>query len=639
MTYAYDDYIQMPTKDLYDTAVMKMAIDAAKDMYDKGQAQMENFYKTYGDFMSPFAKDMQKYGEAMNYVRDTVNDAYARGIDLARSPEGRAMIQRLTHSVNPLWYNTARQNAKVGYAYLDSLKEAMRNGTYDKAYEDFLLEESGLGPFSEFSSDGGRIWDRSGVSKYQDINQWTHHLFDNMELTYDPKLSESYPGFMAYSKNKDTMHKIAANAMASLANSDMGRFMIDKLTNQFKAVGLSDKDALEKATATLENLIVNSNYEESQVKLIEDPYKKIDYEYTKKSEQSAKTHEQRMEELYGPNYKEDAENGTLSYHGKTGNGNTPNINTSWTMRQRDAISKNMNGVAQYINNLQKGFTAQGAKEILQAKGVINPTKDQIANQVKESKQEFNKLITGPLTKDKIELLSEYYSAYQTVPAGEDLLTALAIAANYSPEEKINSVDDIKRRPVTFTSNEKNMLLLTRQSQAMYLGMPLTSGSASSQLLKYLTKNGVSGYIPYNDVSINRMPYGQDSSLDFNITVRVKKSDLDEFRIKKGDKEFNKIMSLIGAKYIEKQAKVIAPTDSENPVYKDENKGKLVWDNVEYIDIPCTRHVSSNSQIDRQIDKYHISSTQTKASSAKQEGVIYNPNNPMYSIINNSTDYE
>jgi len=26
----------MPTKDLYDTAVMKMAIEAAKDMYDKG---------------------------------------------------------------------------------------------------------------------------------------------------------------------------------------------------------------------------------------------------------------------------------------------------------------------------------------------------------------------------------------------------------------------------------------------------------------------------------------------------------------------------------------------------------------------------------------------------------------------------
>jgi len=95
---------------------------------------MENFYKTYGDFMSPFAKDMEKYGQAMNYVRNTVNDAYARGIDLFKSPEGRAIVAQLSHSIDPGWYNRARANAKVGYAYLDSLKEAMKNGTYDRDF-------------------------------------------------------------------------------------------------------------------------------------------------------------------------------------------------------------------------------------------------------------------------------------------------------------------------------------------------------------------------------------------------------------------------------------------------------------------------------------------------------------------------
>jgi hypothetical protein len=53
---------------------------------------MENFYKTYGDFMSPFAKDMQKYGSIMNNIRSTINDAYARGIDLFKSPEGRMLV-------------------------------------------------------------------------------------------------------------------------------------------------------------------------------------------------------------------------------------------------------------------------------------------------------------------------------------------------------------------------------------------------------------------------------------------------------------------------------------------------------------------------------------------------------------------
>jgi hypothetical protein len=36
MTYAYDNYIQLPTVDLYDTNMMAMAINAAKDMYDRG---------------------------------------------------------------------------------------------------------------------------------------------------------------------------------------------------------------------------------------------------------------------------------------------------------------------------------------------------------------------------------------------------------------------------------------------------------------------------------------------------------------------------------------------------------------------------------------------------------------------------
>lgn len=62
MIYAYDDWVQLPVRDLYDTNMMQMAISAAKDMYEKGQNQVTDFYKQYGDFTSPFAKDMARYG-------------------------------------------------------------------------------------------------------------------------------------------------------------------------------------------------------------------------------------------------------------------------------------------------------------------------------------------------------------------------------------------------------------------------------------------------------------------------------------------------------------------------------------------------------------------------------------------------
>ena len=58
MVYAYDRAIPLPVKDLYDTQVMAMSINAAKDMYEKGQKQIDDFYNKYGDFISPIQKDM-----------------------------------------------------------------------------------------------------------------------------------------------------------------------------------------------------------------------------------------------------------------------------------------------------------------------------------------------------------------------------------------------------------------------------------------------------------------------------------------------------------------------------------------------------------------------------------------------------
>ena len=120
MTYAYDNYVQYPVADLYDSAIMQMAISAARDMYDKGQEQMKDFYKTYGDFISPFAKDMERYGQMIGGVRDIINSAYANGIDLLKSPEGRMLLSKVTNSINPAEFNMMRANAKTGYAYLEA---------------------------------------------------------------------------------------------------------------------------------------------------------------------------------------------------------------------------------------------------------------------------------------------------------------------------------------------------------------------------------------------------------------------------------------------------------------------------------------------------------------------------------------
>jgi hypothetical protein len=116
---------------------------------------MKEFNKTYGDFMSPFAKDMARYGEMIGGIRNVINEAYSKGIDLTRSPEGRIIIGQLVNSIDPREYNAMRANAKIGYEYLDALQKLRSAGKYSQAQEDFDLALSGTTPFSEFATSDG----------------------------------------------------------------------------------------------------------------------------------------------------------------------------------------------------------------------------------------------------------------------------------------------------------------------------------------------------------------------------------------------------------------------------------------------------------------------------------------------------
>ena len=183
MIYAYDDWVQAPTQSLYDTQMMAMAVNAAKDMYEKGQEQIKDFYTKYGDFMSPFSKDMERYGQMVGGVRNAINQMYANGIDPLRSAEGRAIVARLTNSVNPAEFNRMRTNAKLGFEYLQQVEEAKAKGEFDQDYENWLLDKTNGGPgaFNDFSSAGGAMWNRPGPGRYQDQNTMVSPLFDHMQ--------------------------------------------------------------------------------------------------------------------------------------------------------------------------------------------------------------------------------------------------------------------------------------------------------------------------------------------------------------------------------------------------------------------------------------------------------------------------
>jgi len=62
---------------------------------------------------------------------------YDAGIDPTRSVQGRAAISQLINSIDVGTVKAMKDNAKIGYAYLDAMQDLRRKGKYSEAQELF----------------------------------------------------------------------------------------------------------------------------------------------------------------------------------------------------------------------------------------------------------------------------------------------------------------------------------------------------------------------------------------------------------------------------------------------------------------------------------------------------------------------
>ena len=142
MIYQYDQALQLPTVDLYDTQMMAMALNAAKDMYERGEQQIKDFQKAYGDFLTPITADQNWWNaNVTGKVRDTINEMYARGGDPLRNAQDRA---KLSMMINNMPYGDMafkRQRAENAKEYYKAAGALAAQNKYDKDFAMFLGED------------------------------------------------------------------------------------------------------------------------------------------------------------------------------------------------------------------------------------------------------------------------------------------------------------------------------------------------------------------------------------------------------------------------------------------------------------------------------------------------------------------
>lgn len=178
MVYAGDQWIQLPTKDLYDTQVMAMAINAARDMYEKGQQQIKDFNTTYGDFLTPIEKDQDWYNQNVTgKVRDTINQMYEAGIDPTRSAEGRAILSRLVNNIPVGKVAKLRQSAAAANEYIKNRGILEAKGLYNPDFEQNYLGYS----MNNYSTLDNGVWNRTSPAEFQTLKQLTEPWYNNTE--------------------------------------------------------------------------------------------------------------------------------------------------------------------------------------------------------------------------------------------------------------------------------------------------------------------------------------------------------------------------------------------------------------------------------------------------------------------------
>lgn len=221
MVYAYDNWVQLPTRDLYDTQMMSIAINAAKDMYEKGQQEIKDFSKEYGDFITPILADQDWYNQNVTgRVRDTINKLYSAGIDPTRSAEGRAYLSRLINSIDVGSVAKLRSSAENAKEYLKERAKLEASGLYNPLLEKYAGK--GLDTFSTLGGDG--VWNRMSPTPYQNMADFTKAYFDNIS-PIQRQATKNGISYTVSEVTEDMLKDIADRHFNDLVNTAQGQLM------------------------------------------------------------------------------------------------------------------------------------------------------------------------------------------------------------------------------------------------------------------------------------------------------------------------------------------------------------------------------------------------------------------------------
>lgn len=310
MVYSRDQWIQLPVKDLYDSQIMLASINAARDMYEKGQQQVKEFQKDYGDFYSPIQKDMDWYNKnIINGSRDIINNLYDRGIDPLRSAEGRAAISRWINNIPTGDVNKLKMGSKIAQEYLRNRAALEAQNKYNDDFEKYVNGGKSIENWDTLK-DG--MWNRQSPSEFTTLKAATENWFNNRTphaLTKDDVIGFGMP----YDKNYDytgytykDLTNVASKNTPGWVGSPIANYYRYIAKQQLLDEGVKNPTNAQVETRLQQNVAdANKEWMVNPIKQVNE-YAKMDKQFAQQSAMQARgfQHDKEMEAIRNRNQKE-----------------------------------------------------------------------------------------------------------------------------------------------------------------------------------------------------------------------------------------------------------------------------------------------------------------------------------------------
>lgn len=235
MIYGYEQPVQYNPVDVFNPVTANMVLqsmgqyaDVLQREHERALQEEKEFLKEYGDFSSPVKGATEAYYNlGVGNVKKALDIAYANGVDLTRSQEGRAVLNRIINSAKVGKMNELKQQKAAYEQFQKSANEALQKGDATPEYIDALIKQHGLDNFTAMTGNEVNPWTLTSIPKYEGLDEFSDRIFDPIKNTYlETEGAFDYTGV----GTKQMQSALAVN-LPNYLNTPSGRYEMQNFLN------------------------------------------------------------------------------------------------------------------------------------------------------------------------------------------------------------------------------------------------------------------------------------------------------------------------------------------------------------------------------------------------------------------------